>query len=67
MARVKYENEEMRHFRKALRVLNKYSVPVRAAFADKVARRHITPGDLSSEQDKKASGTKPDLGGATFS
>ena len=37
MAGVRYENEEMRRCRRTLRVLDKYSVPVRASFADKVA------------------------------
>ena len=47
-----------------LRISEKYSVPVRASFADKVAGR--SPASNGAMSEDEASGTKPVLRGGTF-
>jgi hypothetical protein len=61
---VQHDNDAMRRGRRTLRISEKYAVPVRASFADKVAGRRIASCDAVSEDE--ASGTKPVLRGTTF-
>ena len=61
---VQHGNDEMRRERRILRISEKYSVPVRASFADKVARRSPV-GQVAVSEDE-ASGTKPVLRGGAF-
>ena len=64
MVGIQHDNYEMRKCRRICRISEKYSVPVRASFADTVVGR-VGAGD-SAEFDQTASGTKPSLGGGTF-
>jgi hypothetical protein len=52
------------HEKRMLRISEKYSVPVRASFADKVAGR--SPASNGAMSEDEASGTKPVLRGGTF-
>ena len=61
---VQLGNDEMRRERRMLRISEKYSVPVRASFADKVAGR--SPAGQVAVFEDEASGTKPVLRGGTF-
>ena len=61
---VQLGNDEMRRERRMLRISEKYSVPVRASFADKVAGRG--PAGQAAVFEDEASGTKPVLRGGTF-
>ena len=64
MVGIQHDNYEMRKCRRICRISEKYSVPVRASFADTVVGR-VGAGD-SAEFDQTASGTKPSLEGGTF-
>jgi len=61
---VQLGNDEMRRERRILRISEKYSVQVRASFADKVAGRSPV-GQVAVSEDE-ASGTKPVFRGGTF-